>query len=220
MVAILGYWKIRGICLPIRLLLEYTGEEYKEEFYEVTGSAPNWNRDQWNSKKYHLDLDFPNLPYYKDGDIRITQSQAIMFHIGSKHNLTGKNLKEQTDVVMIQNELVDLTKRFVTMSYVADKEAFAKAKSEFLAPIPEKLKQFSDFLKNKKFIVSNEITTADFTLYDFLDLLLKELDPHCLDKHSDLQEYVNRIENIPSIKAYMASPNYMAFPVNTHKKHL
>jgi len=196
------------------LLLHYVGEEYKEEYYEITGSAPNWSREQWTSKKYHLDLDFPNLPYYQDGDIKITQSLAILFHIGAKHNLNGKTPKEQTEVIMIQQELNDFRNRLIMMSYFApNDEAFAKSKSDFIASLPEKLKQFSDFLKEKKFIVSDEITSADFNLYDFLDVL-KKLDPTCLDKYSNLQEYLHRIEDIPSIKAYMASPNFIAFPIN------
>jgi len=215
MTPILGYWKLRGVAQPIRLLLHFAGEEYKEENYEITGSSPNWNREQWTSKKYHLDLEFPNLPYYKDGDMKVTQSLAILFHIGAKHNLNGKTPKEQTEVVMIQQELSDLRTRFIIMSYAPDDETFAKIKSEFLAALPEKIKQFSDFLKEKKFIVSDEITSADFNLYDFLDIL-KKLEPSCLDKYSNLQKYLHRIEEIPVIKAYMASPDFIAFPINNH----
>jgi len=215
MTPILGYWKLRGLGQPIRLLLQYAGEDYKEENYEVTGSSPNWNREQWTSKKDHLDLDFPNLPYYKDGDIKVTQSLAILFYIGAKYNLNGKTLKEQTDVTMIQQELSDWRTRFIIMSYAPDDDTFAKIKSEFIAALPAKLKQFSDFLKEKKFIVSDEATSADFNLYDFLDCLTK-LDPTCLDKFANLKEYLHRIEEIPSIKAYMASPNFIAFPINNH----
>jgi len=166
-------------------------------------------------KKYHLDLYFPNLPYYKDGDITVTQSLAILFHIGAKHNLNGKTPKEQAEVVMIQEELNDLRNRFIMVCYTPDDETFTKYKSQFLAALPEKIKQFSDFLKKKKFIVSDEATSADFNLYDFLDIM-KRFDPPCLDKYSNLQEYLHRIEELPSIKAYMASPDFISFPINNH----
>jgi len=215
---VLGYWKIRGLAQHIRLLLHYAGEKYIEESYAATGSAPNWSYEQWTSKKYNLDLDFPNLPYYKDGDITLTQSLAILFHIGAKHNLNGKTPKEKSEVVMIQQELSDLRTRFIMMCYSPDAETFTKVKSQFLAALPEKIKQFSDFLKEKKFIVSDEVTSADFNLYDFLDVM-KKLDPTCLEKYSNLQEYLHRIEELPSIKAYMASPDYIAYPFNNVRGH-
>ena len=39
--------------------------------------------------KYTLDLSFPNLPYYMDGDFKVTQSNAILRYIARKHNMLG-----------------------------------------------------------------------------------------------------------------------------------
>ena len=47
----LGYWKIRGLAEPIRVLLHYLGVEYKDEFYEV-GPAPDFNSDSWFNVKF------------------------------------------------------------------------------------------------------------------------------------------------------------------------
>ena len=65
----LGYWAIRGLAQPIRLLLNYTGTEFVDKKYEVTGSAPNWDVSSWFGIKFSLGLDFPNLPYYMDGKV-------------------------------------------------------------------------------------------------------------------------------------------------------
>ena len=32
----------------------------------------------WREEKYDLGLPFPNLPYFIDGDIKLTQSLAIL----------------------------------------------------------------------------------------------------------------------------------------------
>ena len=64
----LGYWNIRGLAEPIRLLLEYCGESYKDVRYQQ-GGAPDYSREEWLAEKEKLGLDFPNLPYYIDGTL-------------------------------------------------------------------------------------------------------------------------------------------------------
>ena len=39
-----------------------------------------------------LQLDFPNLPYLIDGDVRITQSSAILRYIGRQFDLLGGSI--------------------------------------------------------------------------------------------------------------------------------
>ncbi|XP_040851569.1 glutathione S-transferase Mu 1-like isoform X3 [Ochotona curzoniae] len=55
----LGYWDIRGLAHTVRLLLEYTDTSYEEKIYSM-GDAPDYDRSQWLSEKFKLDLDFPN----------------------------------------------------------------------------------------------------------------------------------------------------------------
>ena len=40
-------------------------------------------------------MDFPNLPYYFDGDTKLSQSGAILRHIARKHDLLGKTDQEK-----------------------------------------------------------------------------------------------------------------------------
>eukprot|EP00921_Rhytidocystis_pertsovi_P017290 GHVQ01027167.1.p1 GENE.GHVQ01027167.1~~GHVQ01027167.1.p1 ORF type:complete len:133 (+),score=7.45 GHVQ01027167.1:201-599(+) len=83
----LGYWNIRGLAQPIRLLLAYCQLEWKETRYELLESTKNpgtWDRSQWTSVKYNLELDFPNLPWLIDGDLKLTESTAILRHIARK----------------------------------------------------------------------------------------------------------------------------------------
>jgi glutathione S-transferase len=61
----LGYWYVRGIAQPIRLLLSYSGLEFEEVIYET--------KEQWfDGVKFNLGLDFPNVPYLIDGDFKLT----------------------------------------------------------------------------------------------------------------------------------------------------
>lgn len=79
---LLGYWAIRGLGQPIRLLLEHVGLPYAEKRYHIqlaeaaTAEAPaKWDRSEWYSEKHDLGLAFPNLPYLVDREtgLKLTQ---------------------------------------------------------------------------------------------------------------------------------------------------
>lgn len=83
----LGYWGIRGIVQPIRFLLAYLGIQFTDKRY-ITG-------DEWFIRdKNNLGLDFPNIPYYIDNEIRLTESSAIPVYLIKNNNrseLLGQN---------------------------------------------------------------------------------------------------------------------------------
>ena len=91
---VLGYWDIRGLAQPIKLLLAYTGTEYQDKRFPC-GPGPEFDRSQWFDNKFSFGLDFPNLPYYIDGDVKLSQSNAILRYIARKHDMLGKTDKEK-----------------------------------------------------------------------------------------------------------------------------
>ena len=88
---VLAYWDIRGLAEPVRLMLEYSGVEYDQKLF-VSGDPPAYDRSCWTDVRDSLDLDFPNLPYYVDGKVKITESWAIMRHIARKNDLLPEGL--------------------------------------------------------------------------------------------------------------------------------
>ena len=86
----LGYWKIRGLGQHLRLLLAYTGLEFKDVQYETP--------EKWfGEDKPNLAFDFPNLPYLIDGEFKLTESSAIAKYIinkSGKTDLLGKNTQD------------------------------------------------------------------------------------------------------------------------------
>lgn len=74
----LGYWGIRGLAHGIRYQLIYMGVEYNEIMYDVTkGETKEEKMAGWKKNKYNLGIEFPNLPYFIDGNVKITESLAI-----------------------------------------------------------------------------------------------------------------------------------------------
>ena len=59
--------------------------------------------EPWNVKKHHLGLDFPNLPYLVDGQVRLSESKSIMKYLCGKHRpeLLGRDAGEIATADMV-----------------------------------------------------------------------------------------------------------------------
>ncbi|KAG8589171.1 hypothetical protein GDO81_006290 [Engystomops pustulosus] len=187
---ILGYWDIRGLGHAVRLLLEYTGSPYEEKRY-VEGDDPENSMSQWLAEKEKLGLDFPNLPYLLDGDVKLTQSNTILCYIARKHGLCGNTENEKTFVSLFENELMDFRMQIATLSY---NPKFEQMKGPYLEKLPTVLARYSRFLGKRDWFVGDKITLADFLIYDALDQHII-LDPGCLQNFKNLQDFHARFED-------------------------
>ncbi|XP_053310301.1 glutathione S-transferase Mu 5-like [Spea bombifrons] len=206
---ILGYWDIRGLAHAIRLLLEYTETPYEDKLY-VTGDAPDYDRSQWLDGKETLGLDFPNLPYLLDGDVKLTQSNTILRYIASKHGMCGETEKEKINMSLLENQAMDFRMGLVRIAYDPQ---FETLKGSYLENLPVALGRFSRFLGGRSWFAADKITFVDFVMYDVLDQH-RMLEPTCLQHFQNLQDFLNRFEALPTIASYMKSPRFMKTPIN------
>ncbi|XP_076598267.1 glutathione S-transferase Mu 3-like [Chaetodon auriga] len=204
----LAYWDIRGLAQPARLLLEYTGTKYEDKFY-VCGEAPNYDKSCWFDEKHKLGMDFANLPYLEDGDTKIVQSNAIMRYIARKHNMCGETEEEKIRVDILENQAMDFRNGFVRLCY----SDFDKLKPGYLETLPTTLRQFSNFLGDRKWFAGDKITFVDFIMYELLDQH-RMFHPTCLDDFKNLKDLLDRFEALDKIAAYMKSDRFMKTPVN------
>lgn len=205
----LGYWKIRGLAQPIRLLLNYVGEDFEDVRYEQ-GDAPEYSRDSWFKVKFTLGLPIPNLPYYIDGDIKITQTNAILRYIARKHNLLGATEAERVNVDVMMDQAMDLRNTIVSIVY--NKE-YEKLKTDYFKNLPSRLEPFENFIGENPWFAGQNVTVCDFHIYELLDQL-RIMDPGCLDKFSKLKAFIDRFEALPKIKAYLSSSQCIKRPIN------
>ncbi|XP_069489089.1 glutathione S-transferase Mu 2-like [Ambystoma mexicanum] len=208
MAATLGYWDIRGLAHSIRLLLEYTGTKYEDKMYTC---GPDDDRTEWLKEKETLGLDFPNLPYFIDGPVKLTQSNAILRYIARKHNLCGESEEEMVRVDLLEGQAMDFRTQLATLAYSPDFEAL---KDPYLKQLPDKLKLFSEFLGQRKWFAGEKITFADFLVYDALDQH-RMLEPKCLDSFPKLKTFLEQFEALEKINTYMKSSHFMKTPINS-----
>ena len=64
------YWNVRGLGSAIRNLLRYVEADYED--IDLDEFQPD-SFEKWYALKPKLELDFPNLPYFIDGDLKLTQ---------------------------------------------------------------------------------------------------------------------------------------------------
>nr|CDS31524.1 glutathione S transferase [Hymenolepis microstoma] len=103
MAPILSYWDIRGLTEQIRLLLR-----------------PDNLLKEWLDEKFKLGLDLPNLPYYIDGEFKLTQSAAILEYIADTHNMIPSCKKQRAVLHMLFNAALDLRLNFARICYSPD----------------------------------------------------------------------------------------------------
>jgi len=205
----LGYWALRGFGQPIRMLLHYLEIDFEDKRYT--------SFDVWGNEKFNLGLDFPNIPYWIEGNTKITESKAILKYIarekGNGLNLDSVELKWKAE--MFESFLTDFWRTLLhTCTEWTDalRETFAKN-------VPRYMEQVEKFIGSNKFALGNKITYVDFLLYEIL-YHYKTYDDKILNSYPGLQGYMKNFETVPTISKYMASPEYIKGPcANPYAKH-
>ena len=203
---VLGYWAVRGLGMQLRLMLKYCQVNFEEELYpqvfDDTATGYNrWNGDAWWNVWDKQGLPFPNLPYFKDGEAKITMSSAIARYICAKWKpeLLGVTPLEVGNAAMLEMALVDFNAALDKISFSDDgtREQLIECAKEHLTPV-------HTFLGGNDFLVGENITFPDFILFEMID--------KCQDEHMFNGKFY---ETFPKFQAYQARiqalPNVMTF---------
>jgi glutathione S-transferase len=99
------------------------------------------------------------LPYYIDGDVKLTQSSAILRYIAIKNNLLGNSIEEQNRVNLVEEQLKDDNQALVRISYDPN---FETLKIEYLRKLPDSLEALSKFLGSRTYFAGNSQLRCTF----------------------------------------------------------
>ncbi|KAF0290812.1 Glutathione S-transferase Mu 1 [Amphibalanus amphitrite] len=212
MPSIFGYWTLRGLGQASRFILEYTGEEYQDVRFDAINAKEKWQEEK--TKNPH-GLEFPNLPFYVDGDIKLTQSAAILHHLAKKHGLAGANTEEEwRRLDLLEGVLGDVRMTFAWLCYgCRDEASFSAQRPVMRERVTPVIKQLSASLGSKQWLLGDKISYIDFLLYDVLSNWL-ELEKDLLDELPNLQQFRARFEALPAIKTYMQSERFIKWPLS------
>ena len=192
----IGYWKIRGLATPLRMLMEHIGQPYENVYYEQT-DAPEFNCDAWFSVKFNLGLEFPNLPYIKDEEFHMTETIPIMQYLADKYKpeLLGADAQQRAKVNMVTSVVVGVKNATTGPCYsTGDISAVIGAAKKGLEPIVK-------FLGNNKFLTGESVTFIDFYFWEMLQAIRVSYPDLCTD-FPTLAVYHETVRAVSGVKEY------------------
>jgi glutathione synthase/RimK-type ligase-like ATP-grasp enzyme len=223
----LGYWGIRGLAAPLRMMLEYTNAQYIDVRYGSPG-VPDWHGEAKAPLKDQNAL--INLPYVELNGKVVTQSNACFRFVGKKLGLNGRgdDASVSNDEVLCQ--AMDLRDAVIGMVYpfkgIKDRKGYETAMKKSLTDGDAigNFTKFEGYLKQAgtTFMCGNKPCTGDFHVFEMLDqheMMAKDLKmPSPLEKYPGLKAYYDKFKSLPQLEKYFESEAYK-LPVNAAMAH-
>lgn len=195
----LGYWGIRGLGSNLKYQLAYQGVDYNMVKYGGEG-APVWHGDQ-KPKMKTGGMDFPNLPYFIDGDVQLTETLAIHQYIAAKwmpELLGDSDPVTQSKSTMLNFILYDFKMKCVQPCYASGD--FEEVKAAWNQRLPN----IMDFMGNRKFLASDETPTYhDFYFFEAYQLLIHLSEGKILEDYPKLKAHHESMKSLPGLKEYL-----------------
>jgi glutathione S-transferase len=214
----LFYWPtIQGRGEFVRLALEEAGAEYVDVA-----------RNPGGMKRMMALLDgasHPSFapPFLKAGDLLIGQTAAILLFLGQHHGLAPLDEANGLRTHQLQLTIADLVAETHEVHhpvgsalYYEDQKQEAKRRAQdFIGSrIPKFLGYFERVLDGREFLVADQLTYADLSLFQVIEGLRYAF-PHalaaCAGDYPGLFALCNRIAIRPRIAAYLSSPRRLPF---------
>lgn len=204
-------------------MLAYTGDTATERHFDlpdIFGLPPaeamaklrhmeaTRSGTEWFEKKETLSLDFPSLPYYKDGEVKLTQTLAIGAYLADKHGLVPSTLSaaEFGRALMLVKVAREWFKQFQGM-VTKPKEVFDEMFHEYRCQtLPNNLKRLEAYLTNvgerqQRFLLKGDKPSlADFVMFDYVDLMAHVDEYEVMSLYAKVMAYHERIAQLPAVR--------------------
>ena len=176
------------------MFLAYSGCEWDQKAY-----TPG-DKESWGVDKMGLGLEFPNLPYFIDGDLKMTETNAIMKYIAAKHGpqLLGTDPVQIARVEMLAGVIGDL-KGAVTMPCYTSGDRAATTET-----ILTRVQPIVAFLGEKQFLAGDNVTYVDFTMFELCQLMDFISEGQLFTQQPSLQQYCERVKSLPKLAEFYA----------------
>ena len=151
------------------LLFNFNNVDFENKTY-VQGPAPDFDRSSWTSVNEHLGMQLPNLPYFIDGDFKISETLAIYEYIASQYGpaLAGSTNKERAEVNQLGGVLHGLKRWLARTCYSPD---FHEKRDSIVQEGKDWLAYIGKFLGDKRFLFGDQITYPDFIFFESMEMI-------------------------------------------------
>ena len=160
---ILGYWSIRGLGAPLRMMLNAAQVNHWVVLYDaIEAEGERWDMDSYLSDKQWLKEEYNplmNLPFLVDCKYSrvLAQTNAIFTYLGRELKLMGKDKHEESKCEELLCEIMDLRNLMVDFAYETDvstikhdAEMLVKEATKHLNKLEMHLeREYPDILKNQ-----------------------------------------------------------------------
>ncbi|KAJ8600130.1 hypothetical protein CTAYLR_003462 [Chrysophaeum taylorii] len=206
----IGYWKIRGLAAPLRMMLRFTGTEHTDVQYA--------SEDEWfGAAKDRLKALNPlaNLPYVidDDGSTCVCQSNAVFVYVGEKLGIYRgiRDLELLSEIYDLRNTLIELSYPFYQIC--GDSSEFEVKAKRHCENIGGSYYDKLEAALQEPFFLGDEPSVCDFHVWEIVDQHEALTRKHgvkatLLDDYPKLQAFHARFKALPQLRAYFDSPDY------------
>jgi glutathione S-transferase len=190
--------------------------DYEDVRYDAGDPNTAEHRESWNKVKSTLGLPKPNLPYYIDADVKLTQSNTILRYLGRKHNLVTDSIVGDAMVDFAGDELYDIRNSIVGLAYRSGSSYEEKAAEWKEHSLPKHLAIIATLLGDNDWVGASTLTWPDFVAYELLTQITIMF-PGELEKSDNgvkALAFIARFAALPAIKAYLSSDRFIERPIN------
>lgn len=223
----IGYWDIRGLAAPLRMMAAYKGLEFTDKQYVLKEKeGGGYDASDWFAEaKPELLKSNPliNLPYVKLGKQVVTQSNPCLIWLGEKLGLRDNVTNQQViaEIFDVRNNLVDLCYPFKMVKTEGEfKPAFEKHSEALNKGSYTKLDDMLGRIPKKegaKYFAGRSPAACDFAVFEIVDqheIIAEKLGiSSALADLPNLSAFYANFKELPQLKEYFAGDKY-ALPLN------
>ena len=194
----LNYQALRARAEPIRMLLRYGGIAYEDRIFSMK-EWPTVKKDKKIAPFGQLpSLELPN------GET-IAETGAIVRLVAKLANVYPTDVYEAARADMLFELVMDLnTINPILNWFPADSEKWKTAYDSYFGSLPYHLENLKEILGEKQFFGGNRPHHGDFGIFHIL-LNSRAVKPDVLNNYPNLQQYIERMQQLPAINDYLAT---------------
>uniref|UniRef100_A0A7S4QZQ0 glutathione transferase n=1 Tax=Ditylum brightwellii TaxID=49249 RepID=A0A7S4QZQ0_9STRA len=229
-----GYWSIRGLGAPLRMMLSAAKINHDVYLYDIVEDGDNgWNSSYFQTKeslKTESKNALVNLPFVVDRkECRLLcQTNACFAHIGRCIGMFGTNDVEASICEQLLCEIYDLRYPYIIFCYRSDgsveeaKKAFAQAEphlQKLNSHLANEANNGGDDDKKVHHLVGGVLNAPDFHLFELLDQFqfiaqTYGISDDFLGQYPRLKEFKTGFEELEENQFYLKSWLHEGLPFN------